>query len=71
MILYRNNSIGIGGSVGKKKKKFNWAKYENGRDDEIRKLAELLKAVIWKLGDPYKMKGVERGRPYYPPKGMA
>ena len=44
------------------------AKYENGRDNEIRKLAELLKSVIWRLSDPYRMK---RGvMPYYPPKGM-
>jgi len=35
--------IGIGGSVGKKKKKFNWAKYEKGRDDEIRKVSGVLK----------------------------
>jgi hypothetical protein len=28
----------------KKKNKFNWAKYEN---DEIRKLAVLLKSIIW------------------------
>ena len=40
----------------KEKKGFNWAKYENGRDNEIRKLAELLKSVIWQLGDPYRMK---------------
>ncbi|MEA2075852.1 MAG: hypothetical protein U9O85_09035 [Euryarchaeota archaeon] len=45
----------------KKKKNFNWAKYENGRDDEIRKLAELLKLVIWQLGEPYKMKRVGEG----------
>jgi len=25
----------------KEKKGFNWARYENGRDNEIRKLAEL------------------------------
>ena len=30
----------------KEKKGFNWAKYENGGDNEIRKLAELLKSVI-------------------------
>jgi len=40
--------------MGKEKKGFNWAKY--GRDNEIRKLAELLKSVIWQLGDPYRMK---------------
>jgi hypothetical protein len=57
--------------VGKKKKNFNWAKYEKGRDDEIRKLAELLKAIILGLGEPYKMKREGKGRPYYPPKGMA
>lgn len=39
--------------MSKKNKDFNWAKYENGRNDEIRKLAELLKAIIWKLGEPY------------------
>jgi len=33
----------------KEKKGFNWAKYENGRDNEIRKLAELLKSVIWQI----------------------
>ena len=33
----------------KEKKSFNWAKYENGRDNEIRKLAELLKSVIWQI----------------------
>ena len=53
----------------KEKKGFNWAKYENGRDNEIRKLAELLKSVIWRLDDPYEMK--RRGRLYYPPKGKA
>jgi len=53
------------------KKGFNWAKYENGRDNEIRKLAELLKSVIWQLGDTYRMKRRGRGKPYYPPKGMA
>jgi len=37
----------------KEKKGFNWVKYENGRDNEIRKLAELLKSVIWRLDDPY------------------
>jgi hypothetical protein len=37
----------------KKKKKFNWAKYENGWEDEIRKFSELLKVVIWKLDEPY------------------
>ena len=62
--------IGIGGSMGKKEKEFNWAKYENGRDDEIKKLAVFLKSVIWQLSEPYKMKRVSRGRPYYPPKGM-
>ena len=61
----------MGGSITKEKKGFNWAKYENGRDNEIRKLAELLKSVIWQLGDPYRMKRRGRGRPYYPPKGMA
>ena len=55
----------------KEKKGFNWAKYENGRDNEIRKLAELLKSVIWGLDDPYRMKRRGRGMPYYPPKGMA
>ena len=30
----------------KEKKSFNWAKYENGWDNEIRKLAELLKSVF-------------------------
>jgi len=55
----------------KEKKDFNWAKYENGRDNEIRKLAELLKSVIWRLDDPYEMKKRGRGRPYYPPKGIA
>jgi len=54
----------------KKNKDFNWAKYENGRNDEIRKLAKFLKSVIWQLSEPYKMKRVGRGRPYYPPKGM-
>jgi len=29
----------------------------------------MLKSVIWQLGDPYRIK--RRGRPYYPPKGMA
>ena len=53
----------------KEKKSFNWAKYENGWDNEIRKLAELLKSVIWRLGDPYRTK--RRGMPYYPPGGMA
>jgi len=53
----------------KEKKSFNWSKYENGGYNEIRKLAELLKSVIWQLGDPYRMK--RRGMPYYPPKGMA
>jgi len=53
----------------KEKKGFNWAKYE--RDNEIRKLVELLKSVIWRLSDPYEMKRRERGSPYYPPKGMA
>ena len=53
----------------KEKKSFNWSKYENGGYNEIRKLAELLKSVIWLLGDPYKMK--RKGMPYYPPKGMA
>ena len=47
----------------KEKKGFNWAKYENGRDNEIRKLAELLKSVIWRLDEPYKMK--RRGRLYW------
>ncbi|MDI6811568.1 MAG: transposase, partial [archaeon] len=56
--------------MGKKNKEFSWAKYENGRNDEIRKLAEFLKSVIWQLSEPYKMKRVGRGRPYYPPKGM-
>ena len=55
----------------KEKKGFNWARYENGRDNEIRKLAELLKSVIWRLDDPYEMKRRGRGRPYYPPKRMA
>ena len=32
-------------------------------------MAELLKSVIWQLGDPYRMK--RRGKLYYPPKGMA
>jgi len=45
------------------------AEYENGRDNEIRKLAELLKSVILRLDDPYKMK--RSGMLYYPPKGMA
>ena len=45
------------------------AKYENGGDNKIRKLAELLKSVIWQLGDPYRMK--RREMPYYPPKWMA
>jgi len=53
------------------KKGFNWAKYENGRDNEIRKLAELLKSVIWQLGGPYRMKRRGRGKPYYPLKEMA
>ena len=53
----------------KENKGFNWARYENGRDNEIRKLAELLKSVIWRLDDPYEMK--RRGMLYYPPKGMA
>jgi len=35
----------------KEKKGFNWARYENGRDNEIRKLAELLKSVIWRLDE--------------------
>ena len=55
----------------KEKKSFNWSKYENGGDNEIRKLAELLKSAIWRLGDPYRTKRRGRGRPYYPPKGMA
>ena len=53
----------------KEKKDFNWAKYENGGYNEIRKLAELLKSVIWQLGNPYRMK--RRGKPCYPPKGIA
>jgi len=53
----------------KEKKDFNWAKYENGRDNEIRKLVELLKSVIWRLDDPYEMKKGGRGMPYYPPRG--
>ncbi|RJS81557.1 hypothetical protein CW713_06160 [Methanophagales archaeon] len=61
--------VGIGGSMRKEKEGFNWAKYENGGDNEIRKLAELLKSVIWQLGGPYRTK--RRGMPYYPPKGMA
>jgi len=36
----------------KEKKDFDWSKYENGRDNEIRKLAEPLKSVIWQLGNP-------------------
>ena len=40
----------------KEKKSFNWAKYENGGDNETRKLTELLKSVIWQLSDPYRMK---------------
>lgn len=44
----------MGSSRERKKKKFNWGKYENGRDDEIRKLAELLKAVIWQLANRIK-----------------
>jgi len=48
----------------KEKKSFNWAKYENGRDNEIRKLAVLLKSVIWQLGDPYRIKRRGRGKPY-------
>ena len=32
-------------------------------------MAELLKSVIWRLDEPYKMK--RRVSPYYPPKGMA
>ena len=59
----------MGGSITKEKKGFNWARYENGRDNEIRKLAELLKSVIWRLDEPYEMK--RRGRFHYPPKGMA
>jgi len=47
----------------KEKKCFNWAKYENDRDN-VKKLAELLKSVIWQLGDPYRMKWKGRGRPY-------
>ena len=57
----------MGGSITKEKKGFNWAKYENGRDNEIRKLAELLKSVIWRLSDPYKMK--RRGSPTIHPRG--
>ena len=53
----------------KEKKSFNWAKYE--RDNEIRKLAELLKSIIWRLDDSYRMERRGRERPYYPPKGMA
>ena len=53
----------------KEKKGFNWSKYENGGYNEIRKLAELLKSVIWRLGDSYRMK--RRGIPYYPLKWMA
>ena len=29
----------------------------------------LLKSVIWQLGDTYRMK--RRGKPYYPPEGIA
>jgi len=36
----------------KEKKGFNWSKYENGGYNEIRKLVELLKSVIWQLGNP-------------------
>ena len=32
------------------------AKYENGGDNKIRKLTELLKSVIWQLGDSYRTK---------------
>jgi len=69
--LNKSMVFGIGDSMRKEKKGFNWAKYENGRDNEIRKLAKLLKSVIWRLDDPYEMKRRGRGRPYYPPKGMA
>ena len=33
-------------------------------------MAELLKSVIWRLDDPYRMKRRGRGKLYYPPKGM-
>ena len=34
----------------KEKKDFDWAKYENGGDNEIRKLAEPLKSVYLAIG---------------------
>jgi len=34
----------------KEKKGFNWSKYENGRDNETRKLVELLKSVYLAIG---------------------
>ena len=34
-------------------------------------MAELLKSVIWQLGDPYKIKRRGREKPYYPLKEMA
>ena len=54
--LNKSMVFGIGDSMREEKKGFNWARYENGRDNEIRKLAELLKSVIWRLDDPYEMK---------------
>ena len=39
-----------------KKKYTNWARYENGRDNELRKLVKTLKEGIYSLDPPYKMK---------------
>ena len=43
-------------TMSKKKKYTNWARYENGRDNELRRLVMTLKDVIYSLDPPYEMK---------------
>ncbi len=58
--------------MSKKKKYVNWARYENGRENELRKLIGILKESIYSLDPPYTMKWREGGvgRPPHNPKAI-
>jgi len=58
--------------MSRKKKYINWARYENSRENELRKLIYVLKDVIWSMENPYEMKWREGriGRPPHNPKAL-
>ncbi|MFQ5891517.1 MAG: transposase [Candidatus Methanofastidiosia archaeon] len=58
--------------MSRKKKYVNWARYENARENEFKKLIYVLKDVIWSMENPYKMKWRkgEVGKPPHNPRAI-